>query len=119
MASNCFPSSSICSSVSLARGLSIVFSVNVRSLSEFDLDGTLGRADADADHLSLGPVHLSIAQVPHLARAELARAGVADPFATAVRQVEAALLAGLQDRGPAVGLGRRVAGEELDLAALA
>src|SRR5215210_727457 len=86
---------------------------------EVDLDGALRRADAHADHLPLGAVDVSVSQVSHLARAERAGARVADALAAAVGQVEAALLAGHEDRRAAVGLGLHVAGEEADLAALA
>src|SRR5436189_4687984 len=117
MASNCSPSSVICSGVNLASGLSMRVSLTPSLLrSEVDLDGTLGRADARPDRLPFGPVELSVSQVPHTARAERADAGVADALATAEGQVEAALLAGHEDRGAAVRLGLGVAGEEADLA---
>src|SRR5436305_15024291 len=88
-------------------------------VSQLYLHISLGGVDAGADHLSLGSRHLSVLQVPDLAGAELADAGVADALAAAVRQRQADVLARDEDRHRAVGLGLRVALEELDLAALA
>src|SRR3954469_1686102 len=56
IASNSLPSSSICSSVRRASGLSIIVAMRrvlCRSGSQGDLDGALGRVDAGADHLAL------------------------------------------------------------------
>src|SRR4051794_11813554 len=119
MASNSLPSCSICSGLSFASGLSMVVSVTRAPSLEVDFDGAFRRADADADHLPLGAVDISVSQVSHLARAQLAGARVADALAAAVGQVEAALLAGHQDRRAAVGFGLGVAGLEADLASLA
>src|SRR4051812_35440437 len=79
----------------------------------------LGGVDARPDHLSLRPGHLPVAQVAHLALAELPDAGVADALATAVGQVQPVLLAGDEDRCRAVALDLALAGGEDDRAALA
>src|SRR3954469_6689376 len=114
MASNSRPSSSSCSSVRRASGLSITVAP-----SEFDDDAPLRRVDAGADHLALRAGHLAVAQVADLALAELADARVADPLAAAERQVEALVLAGDEDRGRAVGLDLLLALGEDDATALA
>src|SRR3954452_21661805 len=66
IASNSLPSSSICSSVRRASGLSIIVAMRrvlCRSGSQGDLDGALGRVDAGADHLALAPRDLAGAQI--------------------------------------------------------
>src|SRR4051812_14496620 len=87
--------------------------------SELDLDRTLGCVDASPDYLVPLPRDLSVAEVADLALLERAHARVADALAAAVGQVEPRLLAGHEDRRRPVGLGFRVALEELDRAALA
>src|SRR3954463_10545311 len=99
MASNSRPSSSSCSSVRRARGLSITVAP-----SELDDDAPFRRVDAGADHLALRAGDLAVAQVADPALAELADARVADALATAEGQVEALVLAGDEDRRRPVGL---------------
>src|SRR5947208_11764701 len=114
MASNSRPSSSICSGVRRASGLSIT-----ATPSQLDDDAPLRRVDAGADHLALGARDLAVAQVAQLALAELSDARVADALATAVGQVEALILTGDEDRGRAVALDLLLALGEDDAAALA
>src|SRR3954471_4419830 len=71
IASNSLPSASICSSLRRASGLSIIVSVAVIVLLEFDLDGPLGGVDAGTDHLAPGLGNLARTQVADLAGAEL------------------------------------------------
>src|SRR4051794_11882655 len=125
-ASNSFPIASICSSLSRLSGLSTSSSISIsiafgviRRPLQFDFDVALGGVYAGADHLSLGARHLSVLQVPDLAGAQLADARMADALAAAVREREADVLAGHQDRHRAIRLGLLLALEELDLAALA
>src|SRR3954469_19927550 len=114
MASNSRPSSSSCSGVRRASGLSIT-----ASPSELDDDAPLRRVDARADHLALRAGDLAIAQVADLTLAELSDARVADALAAAEGQVEALVLAGDEDRGRPVGLNLLLALGEDDAAALA
>ena len=88
-------------------------------LLELDDHVALGRVDAGADHLAVLAVDLAGAQVADLAGAQLADARVADAHAAAVGQLRAGLLAGDEDRRPAVAGGLDVAAQEADLAALA
>src|SRR5215210_1633905 len=97
----------------------VVAVLNASPPSEFDLDVALGGVDAGANGLALGPADLARAQVPHLARLQREDAGVADPLATAVGQVEPLLLAGHHDRRLAVGDRLAVRLREDDLAAIA
>src|SRR3954469_25349454 len=99
MASNSRPSSSSCSSVRRANGVSIT-----AAPSELDDDAPLRRVDAGADHLALRAADLAVGQVADPALAELADARVADALTTAVGQVEALFLAGDEDRGRAVAI---------------
>src|SRR4051795_470346 len=119
MASNSRPSSSICSGVRRASGLSISVVLMGLLFSELDDDAPLGGVDAGADHLALGAADLAVGQVADLALAELADARVADALATAVGQVEALLLAGDEDRSRAVALDLLLGLREDDAAALA
>src|SRR3954453_4117089 len=119
MASNSRPSSSICSGVRRASGLSISVVLMGLLFSELDDDAPLGGVDAGADHLALGAADLAVGQVADLALAELADARVADALATAVGQVEALLLAGDEDRSRAIRLHLLVALGEDDAASLA
>src|SRR4029079_8734844 len=99
IASNSLPSSSICSSVRPARGLSIIVAMGCvlcRGGSQGDFDGAFGCVDAGAHHLALGAGALPVAQVADLAGAQLADAGVADAHPAAERQRGAGLLAGDQ-----------------------
>src|SRR5205814_8811453 len=75
--------------------------------------------DAGSDALALLTRDLAVAQVADASGGELADAGVANALAAAVRQVEALLLPGDQDRSGAVALRLAVALQELDGAALA
>src|SRR3954447_6805084 len=119
MASNSRPSSSICSAVSRASGLSMSLVLTAGPLSELDDDAPFRRVDAGTDHLPFGAGDLSVAQVPDLALAQLADARVADALAAAVGQVEALVLAGDEDRRAPVGLDLLLGGREDDRAALA
>src|SRR5438270_6497350 len=120
MASNSRPSSSICSSLSRASGLSIMVGIWVLAWwSKGDLDGSLGGVDAGAHDLALAAGHLARAEVADLARAQLSDAGVTDAHPAAVGQRRAGLLAGDQDRLGALAPRLDVAHEELDRAALA
>src|SRR6266576_1470374 len=121
MASNSRPSSSICSSLSRASGLSIMLGMRLLpwSVSQGDLDRAFGGVDAGAHDLADAARHLAGAQVADLAGAELADAGVADPHPAAVGQRRAGLLAGDEDRLGAVAGRLDVAGGEADGAALA
>src|SRR3954462_14687167 len=116
MASNSRPSSSICSSLSRASGLSIMLGIRAPSVSvsQGDLDGAFGGVDAGAHDLAGAPRHLAGAQVADLAGAQLAHARVADAHPAAVGQRRARLLAGDEDRLRAVALRLDVAGEEAD-----
>src|SRR3954453_15567960 len=105
------PSSSVCSSVSRASGLSIIVSMSllgrfVRSILvlELDLHRALGRVDAGADHLALAAGDLARPQVAHLPRAQAPDAGVADAHPAAEGQGGAGLFAGHQDRSAPVRL---------------
>src|SRR3954469_9899107 len=121
IASNSLPSSSICSSVRRASGLSIIVAMRrvlCRSGSQGDLDGALGRVDAGADHLALAPRDLAGAQIADLAGAELSDTGVADAHPAPERERRAGLLARDQDRLGAVALRLDVAVDEADLAAV-
>src|SRR3954468_6135339 len=121
MASNSRPSSSICSSVRRASGLSIIVDIGVLfgGVSQSDLDGALWRVDAGADHLALGTGDLAGAQVADLARAQPAHARVTDAHPAAEGQRGARLLTGHQDRLRPVALGLDLAVEEADRAPLA
>src|SRR3954454_15295713 len=125
IASNSRPSSSICSSVRRARGLSIIVamaeldSVVVCLSSESDLDGALGGVDAGAHHLSLAARDLPGAQVADLAGAQLAHARVADAHAASERQRRTGLLARDQDRLRSVAGSLDIAVDEADRPALA
>src|SRR4051812_43754100 len=121
MASNSRPSSSICSSVSRASGLSIIVSMLllgrfVRSVVvlKLDLHRALGRVDTGADHLALAAGDLARPQVAHLARAQAPDAGVTDAHPAAEGQGGARLLAGHQDRSAPVRLRLDVALHQLD-----
>src|SRR4051812_15873284 len=99
MASKMRPSSSICSVLSLASGLSIT-----ASSSQLYDDAPLRGVDAGADHLAVRAGDLAVAQIADLAGAELADARVADALAAAERQLEPLLLAGDEYRRGAVAL---------------
>src|SRR2546421_96487 len=86
---------------------------------QLDLNRPFRRADARPDHLPLLPIDLPVTEVTQPARAELADARMADAFPAPIRQVQAALLAGHQDRCLAVGFGFAVGLQELDRTALA
>src|SRR3712207_1572399 len=119
MASNSRASSSSCSSLKRASGLSIVVDIASSSESEFDLDRALGGVDARAHRLALGPGHLAVAQVAHPAGRERADAGVADALAAAEGQLEPLVLPGDEDRGATVALDLLAALGKADGAALA
>src|SRR3954465_14976727 len=104
MASNSRPSSSICSALSRASGLSMSLVLTAGPLSELDDDAPLRRVDAGTDHLPLCTHDLAVTQIADLALAQLADARVADPLAAAERKVEALVLAGDEDRRAPVGL---------------
>src|SRR4051794_41970844 len=92
MASNSRPSSSSCSALSRASGLSISAGMlDLLRRSESDLDRPLGGVDAGPDDLARAARHLPRAQIANLAGAQLADAGVADALATAGGQPEAGL----------------------------
>src|SRR3954470_24695756 len=113
---NSSPSCSICSGVRRLSGLWICggaasavviwicFTPRVGRISEFDLDGTLGRVHANAAGHALGIGYLAAAKVAQLAGPEAPDAGVADAHAAAERQLEPGLLARDQDRRAAVAL---------------
>src|SRR4051794_16994661 len=124
MASNSLPSCSICSSLSLERGLSIIVAMGFlagpfQQGLERDLYGSFGSVDAGPHHLPLRAGDLARPQVPDLAGAELADAGVADAHAASERQRRARLLTGDEDRLGAIALALDIAVEELHRAALA
>src|SRR4051794_41663916 len=119
MASNRRPSSSICSVLSRASGLSTSVVLMAGPLSQLDDDAPFRRIDAGANHLALRAGHFPVSQVANLALAELADARVADALAAAEGQVEALLLAGDEDRLAAVALDLLLRGGEDDRAALA
>src|SRR3954447_21139118 len=122
MASNSRPSSSICSGVSRARGLSISIIWGMRVLgrgSQGQLDGALGGVDARAHHLPGRAGDLAGAQVAHLAGAQAPDARVADPHAAAVGQRGAGLLPRDEDRRGAVAVRLDAARGQPDRAARA
>src|SRR3954454_2861737 len=136
MASNSRPSSSICSFVRWASGLSTSSEMSRSCLlstavggfigalllvvfSKLDLDVALGGVHAGADHLARLPGDFPGAQVPNLARAQLPDAGVADADPAPEGGRRSGILAGDQDRGAPVGVRLDVALQELDRTALA
>src|SRR3954451_9216996 len=136
MASNSRPSSSICSFVRWASGLSTSSEMSRSCLlstavggfigalllvvfSKLDLDVALGGGHAGADHLARLPGDFPGAQVPNLARAQLPDAGVADADPAPEGERRSGILAGDQDRGAPVGVRLDVALQELDRTALA
>jgi len=85
--------------------------------SKGELYGALGRVDAGLDHFAGLAVHTAGTQVAHLPRAELSDARMADPHATAERQLRAGALAGVEDRLLAIRHSVDVALGEADRAA--
>src|SRR5436190_15602389 len=120
MASISRPSSSICSSLVRASGLSIMVGIWVLAWwSQGDLDGSLGGVDAGTHDLALAAGHLARAEVADLARAQLSDAGVADAHPAAEGERRTGLLTGDEDWLRAFAARLDVALEELDRAALA
>src|SRR5687768_13442150 len=97
----------------------LVAVADTASSSEVDFNWSLRRADARPDLFPVISVDLAAAQVAHLSGRQGADARVADPLAAAVRQLQALLLAGDEDRRRSVADRLAVAVEELDQAALA
>src|SRR3954447_16179721 len=101
MALNSASSSSICSGVRWASGLSVSVVVTSSSFdlwsSQLDLDWALGGVDAGADHLALRPGDLSVSQVANLTGAQLSDAGVADALPASEGQLQPGLLTGDED----------------------
>jgi hypothetical protein len=83
---------------------------------QIDLDGTLRRVDAGAQHFSRLAVDPSRAQIADLSGAQSPDAGVADAHPTAVGQGGACVLACLEDRPLTVAGGLDIAGAEADRA---
>ena len=87
--------------------------------SEFEFDVAFGGVDTDPHVLFGGFTDVTGAQITQLARFERAYAGVADTDSTAEGQLQACLLARLQNRCAAVTFDFLVTVEEADFAALA
>src|SRR5689334_8357327 len=123
IASNSFASfSSSCSprresGVSPALFTAVVTSRSFRSQFEFDI--AFGGVDTDPHVLLRRLDHIARAQVTQLARLQRADAGMTYSDSAAEREVEAGLLAGLENRRASVTFDFLFAVEEADGAALA